>query len=96
MIENITLNQGEKLRLKCTIDSNPLCHHIYWFHNNKELFTQPCKQQQHISEYVIENVDRTHSGKYTCEVRNWLNTTLGRQQHGISRVSTDVHVQCKI
>ncbi|CAF3212195.1 unnamed protein product [Rotaria sp. Silwood2] len=91
MIENITLNQGEKLLLKCLINANPSCQQIHWFHNNKEIFSQSCKQQN-IAEYLIENIDRTHTGKYICEVRNSLNTSLDKQYDGISRVSTDVRV----
>ncbi|CAF1156523.1 unnamed protein product [Rotaria sordida] len=92
MIENITLNQGEKLILKCSINANPLCQQIHWFHNNKELFNQSCTQQ-HIAEYIIENIDRSHAGKYTCEVRNSLNASLNKQYDGISHVSTNVRVQ---
>ncbi|CAF3969510.1 unnamed protein product [Rotaria magnacalcarata] len=92
MTENITLNQGENLHLKCTIDANPSCHDIRWLHNDKELLTQSC-QQQKADEYNIPKSNRSHAGKYTCEVRNLLNTTFHTQQHGVSRVSTDVYLQ---
>ncbi|CAF3452190.1 unnamed protein product [Rotaria socialis] len=92
MIENITLNQGENLHLKCTIDANPSCHDIRWFHNDRELLTQSC-QQKKADEYDIPKSSRSHAGKYTCEVRNLLNTTFRTQQHGVSRVSTDVYLQ---
>jgi hypothetical protein len=94
MIENITLNQNEKLVLKCFIDSNPLCDQIRWLFNQKELITQPC-QTPNIAEYMIENLDRTHAGTYTCEVRNWLNTSFHNQSNAIAQISTDVRVQCK-
>ncbi|CAF5141642.1 unnamed protein product, partial [Rotaria sp. Silwood1] len=70
MIENITLNQGDKLLLKCLINANPSCQQINWFHNHKEIFSQSCGQQQHIAEYIIENIDRSLAGIYTCEVKN--------------------------
>jgi len=98
MIEHVTLNQGEKLVLTCSIDSNPICHQIRWFHNDKEILTQPCSlinRTQTITEYVIPNVYRIHSGKYTCEVKNWLNTGLNNRYEATTEVSTDVRIQCK-
>lgn len=91
MRNNFTVNQGEKLILKCLIDSNPLCKQIRWLFNNKELFIQSCRNEN-FTEYIIENIDRSHAGKYTCEVKNLLNNLYD----GISQISTDVHVQCKI
>ena len=93
-MENITLNQNEKLVLKCFIDSNPSCYQIRWLFNEKELITQPC-QLSNLTEYIIENLDRSHAGKYTCEVRNWLNTSFSNQYEGITQISTDVRVQCR-
>ncbi|UJR26198.1 hypothetical protein I4U23_007541 [Adineta vaga] len=97
LIEHITLNQGEKLVLKCSIDSNPFCHQIRWFHNQKEILTQPCSlinRTQTISEYIIPNVYRIHSGKYTCEVKNWLNTgNSNHRQEATTEASTDVRIQ---
>ena len=98
MIEHITLNQGEKLVLRCLIDSNPFCHQIRWLHNQKEVLTQPCSlrnRTQTVSEYVIPNVYRIHSGKYTCEVKNWLNTGSNNRYEATTAVSTDVRIQCK-
>jgi hypothetical protein len=98
MIERLTLNQGEKLVLKCSIDSNPFCHQIRWFHNEKEILTQPCSlinRTQTISEYFIPNVYRIHSGKYTCEVKNWLKTGFDNRYEATTQVSTDVRIQCK-
>jgi hypothetical protein len=94
MMEHITLNQGEQLILKCSIDANPWCDQIRWLFNEKELSTQTCTKQT-IAEYIIENVDRSHAGKYTCEVKNSLNTSLDNRYDGISYVSTDVRVKCK-
>ncbi|CAF1352673.1 unnamed protein product [Adineta steineri] len=96
MIDQLTLNQGEKLILKCSIDSNPSCHQIRWFHNEKEILTQPCtltNKTQTISEYIIPNVYRIHSGKYTCEVKNWLNTGSENRYEATTEVSTDVRIQ---
>lgn len=98
MIERVTLNQGEKLILKCSIDSNPLCHQILWFHNDKQIHTQSCSladRTQTIAEYFIPSVNRIHSGKYTCEVKNWLNTGLDDRYEATTHVSTDVRIQCK-
>jgi hypothetical protein len=98
MIDRMTLNQGEKLVLKCSIDSNPSCHQIRWFHNDKEILTQPCSltnRTQTVSEYIIPNVYRIHSGKYTCEVKNWLNTGSDNRYEATTQVSTDVLIQCK-
>jgi len=94
MIKNLTIIQGEKLNLKCFINSNPLCQQIRWLFNEKELIIQSCTAQK-ITEYIIENIDRSNAGKYTCEVKNLLNTSFENQFDGISRVSTDVRVQCK-
>jgi len=94
MIDNLTINQGEKLILKCFINSNPLCQQIRWLHNEKELIIQSCTTLN-IAEYIIENINRSHAGKYTCEVKNLLNTSFDNQFNGISYVSTDVRVQCK-
>ncbi len=89
-MDNITIIRGEKLILKCLINSNPLCQQIRWLHNDRELITQSCTAQK-IAEYILENIDRSHAGKYTCEVKNRLNDSFD----GISHVSTDVRVQCK-
>ena len=89
----------KNLVLKCSIDSNPFCHQIRWFHNDKELLTQPCSlinRTQTITEYIIPNVYRIHSGKYTCEVKNWLNTGFDNRYEATTQVSTDVRIQCKI
>lgn len=96
--DRIVLNQGEKLVLKCHIDSNPLCHQIRWLHNDKELLTQSCmggNQTQTIAEYHIPNVYRMHAGKYTCEVKNWLNQPFDQRYESTAQASTDVRVQCK-
>ncbi|CAF0814406.1 unnamed protein product [Adineta ricciae] len=96
MIEHITLNQGEKLVLRCLIDSNPFCHQIRWLHNQREVLTQPCSlmnRTQTVSEYVIPSVYRIHSGKYTCEVKNWLNTGSNNRYEATTAVSTDVRIQ---
>lgn len=95
MIEVLTLNQSEKLHLKCSIDANPSCQEVRWFYNNKELSSRPCTKQ-FLAEYIIERVDRSHAGRYICEVKNLLNTSFDQQYDGISRVSTDVRVQCKV
>ncbi|UJR22794.1 hypothetical protein I4U23_025826 [Adineta vaga] len=92
MMENITLNQGEKLILKCSIDANPWCEQIRWLFNDQELITQACTKDK-FTEYIIEKIDRSHAGKYICEVRNSLNTTFSNQYDGISIASTDVRVQ---
>lgn len=94
MIKNLTINYGEKMSLKCLINSNPPCQQIRWLFNEKELFIQSCSKQN-LAEYFIENIDRSQAGKYTCEVKNLLNTNFGNQLNGISTVSTDVRVQCK-
>ena len=94
----MVVNQGEKLILKCSIDSNPLCHQIRWFHNDKQIHIQSCSltnRTQTITEYIIPNVYRMHSGKYACEVKNWLNKGLNNQYEAVTKVSTDVQVQCK-
>jgi hypothetical protein len=82
------------LILKCFINSNPLCQQIRWLHNEKELIIQSCTTLN-IAEYIIENINRSHAGKYTCEVKNLLNTSFDNQFNGISYVSTVVRVQCK-
>ncbi len=87
MIKNLTLIQGEKLMLKCFIKSNPICNQIRWLYNNKELKNESCIKQENHSEYIIENVNRSHTGKYTCEVKNQLNE--------LSHISTDVRIQCE-
>jgi hypothetical protein len=99
MVEQVSLNQGEKLVLKCFIDSNPLCHQIRWFHNDKEILTQSCSlinRTHAYTEYIIPNVYRIHSGKYTCEVKNWLNTGFYNRYEATTQVSTNVKIQCKI
>lgn len=98
MADRMTLNQGEKLILKCAIDSNPFCHQIRWYHNGKELLTQSCSainRTPMIAEYFIPNVYRIHSGKYTCEVKNWLNTGLDNRYEATAEASTEVRIQCK-
>ena len=95
MIKQIKLNHGEKLNLKCSIDANPSCYQVRWFHDNKYLITQSCAVEN-LAEYTIEHVNRSHAGRYVCEVRNWLNTSLDQQYDGISHLSTDIRVQCKI
>ncbi|CAF1597704.1 unnamed protein product, partial [Rotaria sp. Silwood1] len=60
---------------------------------NQETFSQSCRQQQHIAEYIIENIDRSHAGIYICEVKNLLNISLDKQYDGISNISTDVRIQ---
>jgi hypothetical protein len=60
--------------------------------------TQPCistNKTQAFAEYIIDNVNRSHAGKYTCEVKNWLNTSLENRYEATSYVSTDVRIQCK-
>jgi len=94
MIENLVLIQGEKLILKCLINSNPLCYQIRWLFNDKELRTQGCTIQNQ-SEYIINHIDRSQAGKYTCEVKNQFNSSSENQAEGISHVSTDVRIQCK-
>ncbi|CAF0721711.1 unnamed protein product [Rotaria sp. Silwood1] len=96
MIDRIILNQGEKLILKCSIDANPLCHQIQWFHNGKQIHTQSCSltnRTQTITEYIIPNVYRIHSGKYTCQVKNWLYTGFDNRHEAITEISTDVRIQ---
>lgn len=98
MVDRLVLNQGEKLLLKCAIDSNPLCHQIRWLHNDKEILTQSCtanNQTQTVVEYHLPRVYRIHSGKYTCEVKNWLNKELDSRAEATTEVSTDVRIQCK-
>ena len=90
MVENLSLIQGEKLTLKCWIDSNPLCYQIRWLFNSQELRKQSCTIRNQ-SEYIIDHIDRSQAGKYTCEVRN----RLSNNSEGISQISTDVQVQCK-
>ncbi|CAF2358063.1 unnamed protein product [Rotaria sp. Silwood2] len=96
MIDRITLNQGEKLVLKCSIDSNPMCHQIQWFHNSKQIHTQSCSltnRTQTITEYIIPNVYRIHSGQYTCLVKNWLNTGFDNRHEATTEISTNVRIQ---
>ncbi|CAF3492851.1 unnamed protein product [Rotaria socialis] len=96
MADRMTLNQGEKLILKCSIDSNPFCHQIQWFHNDKLIHTQACSlinRTYTIVEYTIPNVYRIHSGKYTCEVKNWLNTGFDNRREATTQISTDVRIQ---
>lgn len=98
MTDRTTLNQGEKLALRCSIDSNPFCHQIQWYHNDKLIHTQSClslNRTQPIAEYIIPHVYRTHSGKYTCEVMNWLNTGSDDRREATTQISTDVRIQCK-
>lgn len=95
MIGQITINQGEKLILTCSIDANPLCEQIHWLNNNRLLRSESCMIGQNRSEYLIEHIDRSHRGRYTCEVRNRLNTNTQQQMDGIAQISTDVRVQCK-
>ncbi|CAF3607707.1 unnamed protein product [Adineta steineri] len=90
--ENVTLNQTDKLVLKCLIDANPSCDHIRWLFNEKELIIQPCTKNK-IAEYIIENIDRSQAGKYTCEVKNLLHTSFINEYDGISVISTYVQVQ---
>jgi hypothetical protein len=94
MVKSQIITQGEKLILNCFIDSNPLCQQIRWLYNEKELIIQSCTIPN-IAEYIIENIDRSLAGNYTCEVRNLLNTTFENPFDGISYVTTDVRVQCK-
>jgi hypothetical protein len=94
MIENLRLIQGEKLILKCLINSNPLCYQIRWLFNNQELRTQSCTIRNQ-SEFIIDHIDRLQAGKYTCEVKNRFNSSIGNQSEGISHISTNVRVQCK-
>jgi hypothetical protein len=98
MNEHIVLNQGEPLVLKCLIDANPLCHQIRWLHNDKELRTQSCtmlNQTQIIVDYHIAQVYRFHSGKYTCEVKNWLNKDMDSRYEATAHISSHVRIQCK-
>lgn len=95
MSENLTINQGEKLILTCLINGNPSCEQIHWLYNNQPLRSQSCIASQNRTEYLIENIDRAHAGKYTCEVRNRLDINSNQQLDGIAQVSTDVRVQCK-
>ncbi|CAF1677276.1 unnamed protein product, partial [Didymodactylos carnosus] len=88
----ITLTQGERLSLKCLIDANPSCHNIRWFHFDQELTSLSCSTNQNFSEYTIPAVYRLHFGKYTCEVKNWLNTGTDRKE-AVSNVSSDVWIQ---
>ena len=94
MIDKLILNQSERLVLQCSIEANPWCDHIRWLFNEKELITQACSKDK-VVEYRIENVDRLHAGKYTCEVKNSLNISYAQRYDGISVVSTDVRIQCK-
>ncbi|CAF1291780.1 unnamed protein product, partial [Adineta ricciae] len=92
MVENVTLNQNEKLVLKCSIDANPWCEQIRWLFNEQELVNEPCTDKK-FTEYVIEKVDRSNAGKYICEVKNSLNTSSSNHFDGIAIASTDVRVQ---
>lgn len=99
MIDQLVLNQGEKLQLKCLIDANPLCHQIRWLHNDRELVTQSCNallnRTQTMAEYQIPQVYRIHSGKYTCEVKNWLNQDAESRYETTVQTSTEVRIKCK-
>ncbi|CAF1558704.1 unnamed protein product, partial [Didymodactylos carnosus] len=57
----IILNQGERLNLKCSINANPSCHSIRWFHFDQELISLPCSTNQNFSEYTIPSAYRLHS-----------------------------------
>ena len=95
MSENVTSNQAEKLILTCSIKSNPSCEQIHWLYNNQPLRSESCTNNQNQSEYRIENLDRSHAGRYTCEVRNRLDIDSQQPMDGLAQVSTDVRVQCK-
>ena len=98
MVDRLVLNQGERLLLQCAIDSNPLCHQIRWLHNDREILTQSCtanNRTQIVAEYLLPRVYRIHSGKYTCEVKNWLNKDLDSRSEATAQVSTEVRIQCK-
>lgn len=94
MVENITLNHGDKLLLKCTIDANPWCEQIRWLFNEQELAVRPCTKDR-FTEYLIDRIDRSQAGRYVCEVKNSLNASFSSSYDGITVASTDVRVQCK-
>ncbi|KAM4722858.1 hemicentin-1 [Rhinophrynus dorsalis] len=80
--KNMSLNEGEKLRLMCKANGNPLPH-ISWIFKDKLLSAQSSGSKQQ-SELVIESVSKEDSGSYMCIAENL-----------VSSINTTVHVFVK-
>ncbi|KAM9324527.1 hemicentin-1 [Gastrophryne carolinensis] len=65
---NVSLNEGERLRLSCKAAGNPLPQ-ITWNFRDKYLPVQT-GQSKHMNDLVIENVAKKDGGTYTCTAKN--------------------------
>ncbi|KAG9483372.1 hypothetical protein GDO78_009341 [Eleutherodactylus coqui] len=74
---NVSLNEGEKLRLSCKAIGNP-SPKITWAHKDRIVAAQP-GQSKLLSDLVIERILKEENGAYTCIAENTvssINTTV--------------------
>ncbi|KAM8931068.1 hemicentin-1 [Pelodytes ibericus] len=81
--KNVSLNEGEKLRLPCKATGNPLPF-ISWTFNDKTLPVLSASLSTEQSDLVIERVSKEDAGTYTCTAENI-----------VRQIQTSVHVFVK-
>lgn len=62
---HILVNRSDSVVLRCLVDSNPPPYKIIWLKNRTEIF-----RDYQLSDLHLTQVERNHSGLYTCVVFN--------------------------
>jgi len=84
------INENERLRLVCNVDSYPSIDYYQWYKNNEKLNISPLT-----SSIIIEKVSKEDEGIYLCMVKNTLKYLNGSSIEKFNKTQTRVIVQCK-
>ena len=83
MVTDVTVNEGDELRVRC-IDANlPGLSTAQWLDSGGNVLLINAE-----NEYVIVNVSRSYSGTYTCRLTS-------TRDNGTAISTADITVQCE-
>ncbi|XP_068215232.1 uncharacterized protein [Palaemon carinicauda] len=69
-LQGVIANDGDRVVLECTIDGHP-DPTVSWSHNGGPVSeTAETKSKLNKATLILENVNQSHSGHYTCVIKN--------------------------
>ncbi|KAL3887448.1 hypothetical protein ACJMK2_027389, partial [Sinanodonta woodiana] len=79
--EDMTLNEGESLKVECTVDANPPAFEVFWSKDEDVVFLR------NTTDLTFDRVSRHDSGTYRCTARNHIHPS-GRNKEYINGTMT--------